>query len=331
MPALTKPSSTSRSYADETDLQAITDLINACEVVDQLDQGISVKELRRDFADPEFDLTRDLQLLVNTQGQLVGYGRLWMPPSSDTQDGFLGFKVRPDIRSQGIEDQILTWAEARLREKSQANCLSVNLRTGVREQQVDRLAFLEARGFSIVRYFYRMVRPLATAIPVPQLPTGYRVQSLQPNQVEAWVEMFNQTFIDHWNFHPLTLAQRQYWMSDPDYDADLDLVALAPDGTFAAFCLGYIYSQDNLRTGRNEGWIADLGTRRGFRQQGLGRAMLLTGLQHLKAKGVDTALLGVDAENPSGALRLYESGGFRQLFTSIAYCKVLSSCSDLQY
>ncbi|MBC7968769.1 MAG: hypothetical protein H7Z11_01325, partial [Verrucomicrobia bacterium] len=46
--------------------------------------------------------------------------------------------------------------------------------------------------------------------------------------------------------------------------------------------------------------------------------------QHLKAKGVDTALLGVDAENPSGALRLYESVSFRQLFTSIAYCKALS-------
>ncbi|MBD2072868.1 GNAT family N-acetyltransferase [Phormidium sp. FACHB-592] len=324
MPALTQPSSTSRSYADETDLQAITDLMNACEVVDQLDQGTSVEELRRDFADPDFDLTRHLQLWVNAQGQLVGYGRLWMLPAGDTQDGFLSFMVHPEVRSQGLEDQILAWAEDQLREQSQASGLPANLRTGVREQQSDRMAFLETHGFRIMRYFYRMARPLAIAIPTPQLPPGYRVQSLAPSQVEAWVEMFNQTFIDHWNFHPLTVEQRQYWLSDPDYEAGLDLVALAPDGTFAAFCFGYLSNQNNRRTGRHEGWIADLGTRRGFRQQGLGRAMLLTGMQQLKAKGVDTALLGVDTENPSGALRLYKSVGFHQIFTSLAYCKALS-------
>ncbi|MGA7935158.1 MAG: GNAT family N-acetyltransferase [Kovacikia sp.] len=324
MPALTKQNATSRSYADETDFQAISDLINACEAVDQLDQGTSVEELRRNFAAPGFDLDRDLQLWVNAQGQLIGYGSLRMPPADETQDGFLGLKVHPEVRNQGIEEQILAWVEGRLREKSQASCLPVNLRAGARKCQTDRITFLEAHGFSIVRYFYQMSHPLATEIPAPQIPSGYCVQPLQPNQVTAWVEMFNQSFIDHWNFHPLTVEQRQYWMTDPDYEPDLDLVALAPDGTFAAFCLGYIYRQDNRRTGRNEGWIADLGTRRGFRQQGLGRAMLLTGLQRLKAKGVDTALLGVDADNPSGALRLYESVGFRQLFTSIAYCKALS-------
>ncbi|MGL5063733.1 MAG: GNAT family N-acetyltransferase, partial [Microcoleus sp.] len=78
---------------------------------------------------------------------------------------------------------------------------------------------------------------------------------------------------------------------------------------------------ENDRTGRNEGWIGVLGTRRGFRKLGLGRAMLLAGLQRLKAAGVDTAILGVDAENPSGALRLYESTGFRKIRNSISYVK----------
>jgi ribosomal protein S18 acetylase RimI-like enzyme len=133
MPALTQQSLTARSYLDETDLQAIADLINACEVVDQLDQGTSVEELRRDFADPEFDVSRDLRLWVNTQGQLVGYGSLWLPPADKTQDGFLGFKVRPDVRNRGIEDQILAWAETRLREKGQASGLPLNLRASARE------------------------------------------------------------------------------------------------------------------------------------------------------------------------------------------------------
>jgi ribosomal protein S18 acetylase RimI-like enzyme len=56
---------------------------------------------------------------------------------------------------------------------------------------------------------------------------------------------------------------------------------------------------------------------------GLGRAMLLAGLHRLKAAGVATAILGVDAENPSGALQLYESVGFHNIRDSISYVKDL--------
>ncbi len=91
----------------------------------------------------------------------------------------------------------------------------------------------------------------------------------------------------------------------------------------AGFCFCLIDPEANARNGRNEGWIDMLGTRRGFRKIGLGRAMLLAGLHRLKADGVDTAILGVDAENPSGALGLYESTGFHKVFTTIAYRKDL--------
>ena len=99
--------------------------------------------------------------------------------------------------------------------------------------------------------------------------------------------------------------------------------SIAPDGTFAAFCESRIHTEDNKRNGRKEGRIGVLGTRRGFRQLGLGRAMLLTAMERLKAKGMDTVLLAVDSENPSGALRLYESVGFEKVVTNISYVKNL--------
>jgi len=135
------------------------------------------------------------------------------------------------------------------------------------------------------------------------------------------VEMFNQSFIDHWNHHDLTVESYRHWRSDPDYRPELDLIAVATDGTFAAFCYCHINPEDNKRKGRNEGWIGVLGTKRGFRKRGLGRAMLLAGMQRLKAAGVDTARLGVDSENPNGAGQLYESVGFRKLYTRIMYVK----------
>lgn len=318
-----KPAFIARSDVDEADLQAIVDLINACEAVDQLDQGTSIEELRIEFADPDFDIAHDLRLWEDAQGKLAGYGWMWIPPANDVEDGFLGFKVHPRFRNQGVEVQIFAWAEARM-QAIVTPPRSVNLRCGARETQTERIALLEQQGFTISRYFYSMALPLNEPQLVPQLPEGYVVRSLHPNELAAWVELFNQSFIDHWNFHPLTLEQRQHWSRDPDYCAELDLVAVSPEGTFAAFSYCAISTKDNARTGRSEGWIADLGTRRGFRRIGLGRAMLLNGICRLKAKGVETALLGVDAENPSGALRLYESVGFRKRYTSIAYCKHLT-------
>lgn len=320
-----QPTVTARSYADETDLQAIVELIDACEQVDQLDQRTSVEELRLEFADPNFDVAHDLRLWEDAQGQLIGYGWMWMPPATDVQDGFLGFKVLPPVRAQGVEVQILAWAEARLRSIASTRQRPANLRCGAREHQADRIAFLERQGFTISRNFYNMALALSEPQPAPQLPAGFVVRSIQPDEVEAWVELFNQSFIDHWNFHPTTPEQLQHSMSNPDYRAELNLVAVSPEGTLAAFCYCSISPQENARTGRNEGWIAELGTRRGFRRMGLGRAMLLSGLAQLKAKGVETARLGVDSQNPSGALRLYESIGFRKQYTNIGYCKPLMS------
>ena len=143
------------------------------------------------------------------------------------------------------------------------------------------------------------------------------------SHLERWVDMFNWSFIDHWNHHPLNLENHRHWLASPKYKADRDLVALAPDGTYAAFCFCWIDPDDNARNNRKEGWIDILGTRRGYRKIGLGTAMLLKGMRLLKDEGMDTAVLGVDAENPSGALRLYESVGFANVRTSVTYSKDL--------
>jgi mycothiol synthase len=187
-----------------------------------------------------------------------------------------------------------------------------------------RRTALEALGFRPVRYGYKMARPLTEAIPEPQFPAGYTLRTLGgAEEHERWVEMFNWSFIDHWNHHPLTLEQYTHWLSGPGYRPAGDLIAVAADGTFAAFCRCEINDEDNRNLGRNEGWIDGLGTRRGHRKIGLGRAMLLAGMHWLKGQGLATAVLGVDAQNPTGALRLYESVGFTVLNTTETYQKDL--------
>lgn len=322
MTSLLLPPFTARAYAGETDLPAIVELINTCNAIDQLDQAISVAELQNDLDNPDPDPVDELRLWTDVEGRLIGYSRLRVLPATTTdQEGFFNIKVHPEARYQGVEDQILSWAEATLRSVGRSLYVPLYLRTGARDIQTEQIAWLEQHGFSVVRCFYRMTRSLADPIPSPQFPAGFTVRSVQPEDVPAWVEMFNQTFIDHWNHHPMTVERRQRWLIHPTYDPELDQVVIAPDGTFAAFCFSLIDPEDNRWTGRQDGWIGDLGTRRGFRRLGLGRAMLLTGMHQLKAKGMDIALLGVDSQNPSGALKLYKSEGFQRQWSNFAYCK----------
>ncbi|MEB3282306.1 MAG: N-acetyltransferase [Lyngbya sp.] len=308
----------------DSDLGAIVELFNACEKVDQTGIWETVERLEQALNTPSFNRAKNLRLWENSEGELVGYGSVWIDPSQTGIDGFLDFRVHPTVRNQGLEEEIITWGEKRLKEATKDGNGNVKLYSGVCSDRGDVITILQNLGFIAVRYFFRMRRSLAKPIDEPKFPEGFKLRIVEPEKdATQWVEMYNQTFIDHWNHHDYTVEEYLHSIKHPEYNRELDLIAIAPDGTFAAFCESHIYPEDNKRNTRNEGWIIGLGTRREFRQLGLGRAMLLSGMQCLKAKGMDTAILIVDAENPSGALRLYESVGFEKVLTNISYVKNL--------
>lgn len=313
-----------RSYTGDRDLSAIADLINTCEAVDRLDEGTSISELQQKFNAPSFDKARDISLWEDANGKLIGFARLWISEPGEVTDGWLSFRVHPDARGGNMEAAAIAWGEVRLREVEKQRGKRVKLRSSARADECDRISVLTRCSFKADRYFFRMARSLSEPLPEPQFPEGFLLRQVSCEQdAETWVEMFNQSFIDHWNHHDLTVEEFNYYSAKPDYRNDLDLISVTDDGTFVAFCYCEISQEENDRTGRNEGWIGVLGTRRGFRKIGLGRAMLLAGLHRLKAAGVATAILGVDAENPSGALQLYESVGFHNIRDSISYVKDL--------
>lgn len=313
---------TMRTYAGEADIQPITDLINACDAVDKLDDSTSVAAMRSELSAPRVDRDRDIGLWEDADGRLCGFASISIPEPSDRLDGFLWFKVHPEARNAGLESEIIGWGEKRIREAGQEQNLPVQLRMG--SMVPERAALLEQHGYTIARYFYRMARPLDLPIPEPQFPEGFTLSHLcSEDQAEAWVACFNQSFIDHYNHHPMSVEERKHWMHEDHYLAEHDLIGLAPDGTIAGMCWCSINPDDNARLGRDEGWINILGTRRGFRRIGLGRAMLLAGLQRLKADGMAIAKLGVDADSPTGATRLYETAGFQVDRTTTAYIKEL--------
>lgn len=313
-----------RQFCGEEDLIKIADLWNACEEVDQLGQGTTVNELRVEFSDPWLDPERNVRLWEDAEGHLVGFGQIWIPETDELIEGRIVYQAHPEHRQSGLEAQILDWGEARLSEISRERGIPALSRVAVRDTQTIQIALLESRGMSPERYTFVMIRALDDQLPQPELPAGFTLREIKgESDGAAWIEMFNLSFIDHYNHHPLTFERWKNWMDDPDGRPELNLVAVADDGTFAAFCWAGINPGENERSGENVGWVHLLGTRRGYRRIGLGRAMLLAGLQRLKASGTETAKLGVDAQSLTGATRLYEAAGFTRDETWIKFTRNL--------
>jgi ribosomal protein S18 acetylase RimI-like enzyme len=109
-------------------------------------------------------------------------------------------------------------------------------------------------------------------------------------------------------------------MSVPDYVPELDLVAVAPHGQLAGFCVCGISAAENAVTGRSDGYTDPLGVRPDFQKRGIARALLLTGLRLLQERGVTCAVLGTSSENVA-MQAVAQSAGFQVECSKIWFFK----------
>jgi ribosomal protein S18 acetylase RimI-like enzyme len=94
------------------------------------------------------------------------------------------------------------------------------------------------------------------------------------------------------------------------YQPDLDLVAVGPDGTFVAFCLCRLKQVADSNGEYTVGEIGVIGTRPDYQKRGLGRALLLSGMQRLMECGGKSVFLETE-DGETAALHLFISAGFR--------------------
>jgi mycothiol synthase len=226
--------------------------------------------------------------------------------------------VHPAARERGLEQALARRLIEMARENEQRPDLprmdKVRVRAFIREANLPIRALWEGLGLRETRQFWTMARSLHEPIDEPQPVDGINIRNYRrPEDNERARIAYNLSFSDHWDSQRETVEEWNYWVSIPSLRADLSWLAEVEDepGLIAGFCLCSVYDEENKRVGRREGWIGELGTIRGWRRKGLGRALLLHGLHSLRSEGLDTALLGVDSESLTGAQHLYESVGFR--------------------
>jgi ribosomal protein S18 acetylase RimI-like enzyme len=127
----------------------------------------------------------------------------------------------------------------------------------------------------------------------------------------------NEAFADHWSSEPLTPEEwDRHFVGDAFFRGDLSFVAF--DGSeIVGYAVNYVAEADWEATGVREGWVGQLGVRRPWRRRGLATALLVQSMEAFLTAGLEAATLGVDAENPTRALGVYERVGFRPVRCSV--------------
>jgi len=303
-----------RPYAGESDLPDLVRLENAENEADGLMWRVTLGEQRARYANPslQFDPARDVTI-AEVDGRMVGYAsREWV----DTNDGALreyrtGGVVDPAWRRRGIGTTLMAENQraARVLAATHKTERGRVLGSFTGEHQAGGVALMVGAGYQEVRYFFDMERATLDDIPDLPLPDGLEVRPMTPDLYRRVWDADVEAFRDHWGGFDSSEAAFRRYAEGPDFDPSLWVIAFNGEEV-ASGVVNTIYPAENAAHGVKRGWLDSVFTRRAWRRRGLARALIARSLARLRERGMTSAMLGVDADNPQGALGLYESVGF---------------------
>lgn len=280
-------------------------------------------DLEQIFASTKDDPRLDILLGFSPEGVLRAFGRVSKNP--DGPKALARGGVDPLWQRRGIGTAVLAWQQDRTRSRFAADSMAPPLmRVQCEEKSSAQQALFSGAGFTVVRYFNEMRRPLTGVLPDVPLADGLTLVAYSEELSEAVRAAHNDAFRDQWGSEP---RDQEAWsfmvghsLSRPDWSC---VVLDAVTGDVAGYQLASYDPEVLTVHGRAEGYTELLGVPRRWRGRGIAPALLADAMRRFRADGMDYAALDVDTENPSGALGLYERMGYTAVDRSLAWEKVL--------
>lgn len=241
-------------------------------------------------------------------GHLVGFA-IWHPAFKVLDYGF-----DPHAGGRRLADDVLEWAVDWFTEQAQRSHVPLTCWIKVLAQNPEWREAVESRGFARCAWsIVHMERPLDREIETAPVPDGFRIRQIAGEaEADAWAHLHRAVFARA----AMTSDWRLAMMRAPTYRADLDLIAVAPDGELAAFCQGWVGSILADLVGE----IEPFGTHPAYRRQGLGRAVLLELMRRMRAQRV-RAVFAEPWDDNLGALQSYQTVGFVPRFTISSFAR----------
>jgi mycothiol synthase len=302
-----------RHFRGESDFPHVVAVAEATREADQLEFTISIEDVAREFRHLEnCDPYRDF-LFAEVNGKVVGYTRLsW---SKDPNGAYLYnhfVDVLPEWRGKGIRRVMLRYNEQRLRDLAQAHSTEVPhlFQSVVADSERDWISVLTGEGYEVFRYGFRMVRPNMEDIPDLPFPDGIDVRPVKPEHYRAIIGAWNEACKDMRGQIPISDEDFRFFQELPIFDPSIWRIAWH-ENEVVGTVLNFIDAQENTQYRRKRGHVELISVKRLWRGKGIAKALIARSFRILKDRGMTEAALGVDAENPSGALRLYQKMGFR--------------------
>ena len=257
----------------------------------------SAEGVARWFALPTLDPASDMRLAVDADGEPLGYADVGGPDGGGPK-AYVDLRTGPGANALQL---LFAWAEARAAERAGAGGV---VQFFVDQKDMALREVLAGEGYASIRSSYEMERGLEGELEPPAWPDGLDPRAFAVEDAETVFAAQEEAFADHWGFEPATFESwRAYNLAETE---DPSLWRIVWDGDqVAGLCVN--------RPARGEdttvGWVGSLAVRRPWRRRGLGEALLRDAFLRFAERGKRSAGLGVDAENTTGAVALYERVG----------------------
>ena len=287
------------------DLDSVADLFNRVSGAKRTEKELDGEVIGQNLSVPSVSPEANLRLAVKGK-DIIGYHLL--SPEPLIGRAVIAGGALPEFRNSGILRRLLCDS---IRRAKRLGARVVHVQTALNAHDDRRL--LESEGFQKIKEFWQM-RWERSELPPLRLRPGFRIRSFELDRDEAMLtELQNTAFGENWGFSPNTVdqiaARVRVEISPPEG------IIFIMDGENAA---AYNWTQRIRNAHGHVGFVAMTGVHPDYRGNGLGTAIVVSGMEHLVSMGVNAVELEVDAEN-TPARELYLKLGYRRVHHSVWY------------
>ncbi|MCU0506708.1 MAG: GNAT family N-acetyltransferase [Chloroflexi bacterium] len=343
-----------RTYGGAADAAGLVAVMNGETEADGIDEHLTAAEVAAELEHAaEEDPARTL-MIAEMDGRVVAFARRAMRD----RGVFLAYEhvgyVHPDLRRRGLGTALLRHQAAALEELAAVHAASplggaathpgaadpgdaadaADAAVGAERvlfswtdtRHAGAVALLGAEGYAPVRWYLDMERPRLDDLPAAEAPPGISIRAADatdPGLLRAALTAEEEAFRDHWGHHAPSEADTAAMLAEPELDPTLWRLAW-DGGEIVGVVRPIVYAEENVVFGRRRVWIDKVSVRRQWRGRGVARALLLAAMAEARDRGLTSAALGVDTDNTTGALGLYERLGFERRSTVMACTKPIA-------